>query len=59
MVAIPILEEQSGSAAGAMIAGFADLPQKPATLARFELLNSGRPPRRLAIYPASAGFDRG
>ena len=57
MVAVPILEETSGSAAGAMIAGFAGLPQDPPSLAHFELLNAGRPPRRLAIYPATAGFD--
>jgi len=57
MVAIPLLEEMSGSAAGAMIAGLAGLPQDPQTLAQHEILGSGRRPRRLAIYPASAGFD--
>lgn len=57
MVAIPLLEELSGSAAGPMIAGLAGMPSEPASLAHHEILNDGRPPRRLAIYPASAGFD--
>lgn len=57
MAAVPIVEEMSGSAAGAMIAGLAGLSAEPASLARLELLASGRRPRSLAIYPASAGFD--
>lgn len=57
MVAIPILEETSGSPAGAMIAGLAGVSGEPANLARVEIIESNRPPRRLAIYPASAGFD--
>lgn len=57
MVATPLLEEMSGSAAGAMIAGLAGLSQEPSILAQQEILGNGRRPRRLAIYPASAGFD--
>jgi hypothetical protein len=56
MVATPLLEEMSGSAAGAMIAGLAGLSQAPRSLAQQEILGNGRRPRRLAIYPASAGF---
>jgi hypothetical protein len=57
MVATPLLEEMSGSAAGAMIAGLAGLAQAPRSLAQHEIFGAGRRPRRLAIYPASAGFD--
>ncbi|MFU0506001.1 GNAT family N-acetyltransferase [Pseudaminobacter sp. NGMCC 1.201702] len=58
MAAIPLLEETSGGPSGAMISGLADyrrdkLGEEPRT----ELLESRRPPRRLSIYPASAGFD--
>jgi CelD/BcsL family acetyltransferase involved in cellulose biosynthesis len=57
MASSPILEEMNGSPAGAMIAGLAGLTSEPASLAHVELLNGHRAPRRLAIYPASAGFD--
>jgi CelD/BcsL family acetyltransferase involved in cellulose biosynthesis len=57
MVATPILEEMSGSPAGAMISDLAGLHVGPIDPARIELLGSRRPPRKLAIYPASAGFD--
>lgn len=57
MVATPLLEEVSGGPSGAMIAGFAGLPLKPAEMARIELVEGGRAERRLAIYAASAGFD--
>lgn len=57
MVAIPLVEEMSGSAAGPMIAGLAGLSQEPQSLAVHEIVGQGRRPRRLAIYPASAGFD--
>jgi hypothetical protein len=57
MVAIPLLEEMSGSPSGAMIANLAGLASEPADLARIEMLEGHRPRRRLAIYPASAGFD--
>lgn len=57
MGATPILEEMSGSPAGAMIAGLAGRSSGPANLANIELLSGARAARRLAIYPASAGFD--
>ncbi|GAA4120500.1 GNAT family N-acetyltransferase [Aminobacter aganoensis] len=57
MVAIPLLEETSGGPAGSMIAGIAGVPTDLADLAHLELTASERPLRRLAIYPASAGFD--
>lgn len=58
MSAAPLLEETSGGPAGAMIAGLAGLPEGSVSPAQIEqILKSQRPPRRLAIYPASAGFD--
>lgn len=57
MVAVPILEEMSGSASGAMIASLAGLPEAEANRPRLELLIGERRPRRLAIYPAHAGFE--
>ncbi len=57
MVATPILEEMTGSPAGAMISDLAGLYVGPVDPARIEVLGSRRPPRKLAIYPASAGFD--
>lgn len=57
MAAVPLLEEVSGGPAGSMIAGLADAPGHPADQAQLELVSSERPQRRLAIYPASAGFD--
>lgn len=57
MVAIPLLEETSGGPAGSMIAGIAGVATNLADLAQLELTASERPLRRLAIYPASAGFD--
>ena len=56
MATAPILEEMSGSPAGAMISDLAGLYTGPADPARVELLGN-RPSRKLAIYPASAGFD--
>lgn len=56
MAAIPILEEMSGTA-GRMISDLAGLPGGLVDRARIELLDQGRPPRKLAIYPASAGFE--
>ena len=57
MVAVPLLEEMSGSPSGAMIAELAGLAARMGDLAHVQLLESRRPERRLAIYPASAGFD--
>lgn len=57
MAAIPLIEETSGGPAGAMVSGLAGLSHDPADLAQIELFASGRPERKLAIYPASAGFD--
>ena len=57
MAAVPILEESSGSASAPMIAGLAGLSPDPIDPAQYELLESHRPQRKLAIYPASAGFD--
>lgn len=57
MAAIPILEETSGSASAPMITGLAGLNPHPRDAAQYELLESNRPLRKLAIYPASAGFE--
>ena len=57
MAAIPLLEETNGGPSGAMIAGLAGLAGKGVDPAHIELLEGRRPLRRLAIYPASAGFD--
>ncbi|MBL8584243.1 MAG: GNAT family N-acetyltransferase, partial [Rhizobiaceae bacterium] len=58
MVAVPLLEETSGGPAGAMIAGLAGLTgPTPEAYSHVEAVAGRRPPRRLAIYPASAGFD--
>ncbi len=57
MVAIPLLEETSGGPAGTRIAGLAGAATNAADAAHMELVANDRPLRRLAIYPASAGFD--
>lgn len=57
MAAIPLLEESNGSPSGALIAGLAGLDGGLAEPAETEVGVSHRPGRRLAIYPASAGFD--
>lgn len=58
MAAIPILEELNASASGPMIGQIAGLPQRPSADEAFtEYHASSRPLRKLAIYPASAGFD--
>lgn len=57
MAAVPLLEETSGGPSGTIIAGLAGLAGKPVDPAQIELLEGNRPLRRLAIYPASAGFD--
>lgn len=57
MTATPLLEEMSGSASGAMIGQLAEVSTTPAQRAELELHPAHRPQRRLAIYPAAAGFD--
>jgi hypothetical protein len=57
MAAVPLLEEMSGAPSGAMIAELAGLARDMGDPAHLEVLVSRRPERRLAIYPASAGFD--
>jgi hypothetical protein len=57
MAAIPLLEEMSAGPAGTMISGLAGFEAAAVEPGQIELLESHRPPRRLAIYPASAGFD--
>jgi len=56
MAAIPLLEETSGGTAGAMVSGLAGLTRDPDP-AHIEIFANNRPERKLAIYPASAGFD--
>lgn len=56
MAAIPLLEETSGGTAGAMVSGLAGMT-RDADPAHIEILANNRPERKLAIYPASAGFD--
>jgi hypothetical protein len=57
MVAVPIFEEVSGGGIGTMMSGLAGLPRDERERAQIELWAGGRPSRKLAIYPASAGFD--
>lgn len=56
MAATPLLEEMA-SGAGVMIADLAGLSDPPLRPSRVEAIGDRRPPRRLSIYPASAGFD--
>lgn len=56
MAATPLVEEVGGSASGAMIDRIAGVEDEGET-ADFELSATSRPMRKLAIYPASAGFD--
>jgi CelD/BcsL family acetyltransferase involved in cellulose biosynthesis len=58
MAAIPIVEELSTSGAGTMIAQLAGFTPRVIGLGeQIEALGAARPLRRLAIYPATAGFD--
>jgi hypothetical protein len=57
MAAVPLLEEMSGGQSSAMIAELAGVAKEIGDPAHLEVLESRRPARRLAIYPASAGFD--
>jgi hypothetical protein len=56
MAAIPLIEETSGGPAGAMVSGLTGLA-RDADPAHLEILANNRPQRKLAIYPASAGFE--
>lgn len=56
MVAKPIIEETGGSASGPMIGTFAGF-DTTGDSAELELTANEKPARRLAIYPATAGFD--
>jgi hypothetical protein len=57
MSAIPLLEELSSGASGSMVAELAGLPGADTDSALFELVQDNRTRRRLAVYPASAGFE--
>lgn len=57
MAAAPLLEETSRDNSDAIIAELAGLAGKPDDPAYIALLAGERPSRRLAIYPASTGFD--
>lgn len=57
MAAIPLLEETSSGPAGAMLAGLAGMVDRPIDPALLERLSSDRPTRKLAVYPAAAGFE--
>jgi hypothetical protein len=57
MAAIPLLEETTGGPSGVTITGLAGLAGGKLDAAHVELLEGKRPLRRLAIYPAAAGFD--
>lgn len=57
MAAIPLIEETSGGTAGAMVSGLAGHAHDALAAADVELFANDRPERKLAIYPASAGFD--
>jgi hypothetical protein len=57
MAAVPLFEETGGSASGPMIAGLAGLSADAGKHAQIELAGKRSVPRKLAIYPADAGFD--
>ncbi|GAB5506043.1 MAG: GNAT family N-acetyltransferase [Rhizobiaceae bacterium] len=57
MAAVPILEEVSGGPSGAMLTHLAGVPSISPDPSHLESLNGPKADRRLAIYPASAGFD--
>ena len=57
MAASPLVEEVSGGPAGTMISGLPGLATGAVKPSHVELLETQRPQRRLAIYPAAAGFD--
>jgi len=58
MAAIPILEEVSTSGSGSMIAQLAGFKPRISNHGeQIEMAGNDRPLRRLAIYPATAGYD--
>lgn len=57
MAAVPILEEVSGGPSGAMLTHLAGVPSISPDPSHLESLDGPKADRRLAIYPASAGFD--
>lgn len=57
MVAIPLVEEMNGSASAALISGLAGQRETTAGPDHVVATEDRRPPRRLSIYAASAGFD--
>lgn len=57
MVAIPVMEEFSGTASGQMFAGLAGLRSAPDHSGSLRETAEPGKPRKLSIYPASAGFD--
>lgn len=57
MAAIPILEESAGSPTTAMIDGLVGAELAAIAPSTLEAMPSSSIPRKLAIYPASAGFD--
>jgi CelD/BcsL family acetyltransferase involved in cellulose biosynthesis len=57
MAAKPILEEISSGPSGAMLTNLAGVPSILPDPAQLESLDGEKSLRRLAIYPASAGFD--
>lgn len=57
MVAMPLIEEVSSGPAGNMLSELAGFDPGSPAAAFVEQADGGRLPRRLSIYPASAGFD--
>lgn len=57
MAALPLIEETSGGSAGTIMPNLAGFARTAAELAQIELFAASRPERRLAVYPASAGFE--
>lgn len=56
-MAVPLFEETSGSASGPMVANLAGLRADAGERPQVELMGERAAPRKLAIYPADAGFD--
>lgn len=56
-MAVPLFEETTGSASGPMVASLAGLRTDPGERAHVEPMGERAAARKLAIYPADAGFD--